>query len=70
MPRSTARVPRRRAGIKATAEYAGVCEKTVRNWIASGRITGYRVGPKLIRCDLDELDATIRPVAVAGGDAA
>ena len=57
-------------GVKASAAYAGVCEKTIRNWIAAGLITGYRVGPKLIQCDLSEIDRIIRPVPAGGGDAA
>ncbi len=70
MPRTIRRAPDRRAGVKASAAYAGVCEKTIRNWIAAGLITGYRVGPKLIQCDLSEIDRIIRPVPAGGGDAA
>jgi hypothetical protein len=69
MPRSTRRAPARRAGVRASVGYAGGCEKTIRNWIAAGRLTGYRVGPKLIQVDLDELDRLIRPVPTAGNGA-
>ena len=37
--------------IKQTAEYIGVDVKTVRRWIAQGRLAAYRVGPRLIRVD-------------------
>jgi hypothetical protein len=63
------RNPARRARVKPSAQYAGVCEKTIRNWIAAGLITGYRVGPKLIEVDLDEIDRIIRPVPAVRSDA-
>ncbi len=53
--------------IPHAARYVGVADKTIRRWIAAGRITGYRAGPKLIRVDLDELDAMLRPIPTAGG---
>ncbi len=37
-------------------DYAGVCIRTIRRWIATGMITGYRMGPRLIRVDLNEID--------------
>jgi excisionase family DNA binding protein len=58
---------RRLASIPVAAESADVSTKTIRRWISQGRITGYRVGPRLIKVDLTELEATFRPV---GGDAA
>jgi len=51
---------------EAAARAGGVNVRTVRRWIADGRITGYRVGPKLIKVDAAELDGIIRPVAAAG----
>lgn len=55
--------PRRRwASLTLGADYIGVSEKTVRRLIASGAITGYRVGPRLLRIDLNEVDALARPV--------
>ena len=51
--------PRRLASITDAAEYVGVNPKTVRRYIAAGRITGYRTGPRLIRVDLNELDAML-----------
>lgn len=41
------------------AKRYSVSNQTVRRWIAAGRITAYRVGPKLIRVDLDEIDAKV-----------
>jgi excisionase family DNA binding protein len=56
------RVPstsRRLASIPDAAEYVGVSTKTTRRYIAAGRITGYRTGPRLIRVDLNEVDAVL-----------
>lgn len=51
------------------ADYAGVSTKTIRRWISDGRLNGYRAGTRLIRVDLNELDAMISPIPT-GGDAA
>jgi excisionase family DNA binding protein len=40
---------------EAAATYA-VSARTLRRWIDAGRITAYRVGPRMIRLDPDELD--------------
>lgn len=62
---------RRRVSIAEAAEYAGVCSKTIRRRIADGTLPGYRLGPRLLRVDLDELDTVMRRVpAASGGDAA
>lgn len=54
------------------AEYLGVTERTIRNYIRSGSLTGRRLpGSRLIRLDRHELDAALRPVPSAksgGGD--
>jgi hypothetical protein len=36
-----------------------VSRQIVSRWIASGRITTYRVGSRMIRVDLDEIEAKI-----------
>jgi excisionase family DNA binding protein len=54
--------PRRYASAADAAEYANVSSRTVRRWMANGLLTGYRVGPRLIKYDLDEVDQLIRPV--------
>jgi excisionase family DNA binding protein len=56
---------RRLSSIYGVAEEYDVSPRTVRRWIADGRITGYRVGPRLIKVDLNELDAILRPVGGA-----
>lgn len=63
--RGAGRVPRRTLiSLEAASQYADVSERTVRRWITSGRLTGYRVGVKLLRVDVDELDTMIAPVPV------
>ena len=50
------------APIAEAADYIGANPRTIRRYIAAGRLTGYRVGPRLIRVDLDELEAIVRPI--------
>ena len=51
----------------AAAEHAAVSVKTIRRRVAAGDLTGYRMGSRLIRVDLHELDAIMRPMPTAGG---
>lgn len=57
---------RRLESLATAAEYADVCPRTIRRWIAAGLLTGYRAGPKLLRVDLNELDAMLAPIPAAG----
>ena len=50
----------------STAEVAhrtGVHPRTVRRWIAEGTITGYRIGPRLLRVSAAEVDDLLTTVA-------
>lgn len=49
------------------AEMLGVCTRTIRRYIADGRLTGYRVGPTLLRVDRAEVDALATPIPTTGG---
>jgi hypothetical protein len=52
--------PRRRlASIQAVAQMYDVDHKTVRRWIASGLIHGYRIGDRLVKLDLNEVEAKV-----------
>ena len=54
--------PRRRyIKMADAAEYLQVTERTIRQMIADGRLTGYRSGKRLVRVDLNEIDAAMRP---------
>lgn len=59
MPKSP--LPRRYVSIAGAADYLGVTDRTVRQMIADGRLTGYRNGKRLIRLDLTEIDAAMTP---------
>jgi len=52
---------RRYASLNEAATYARVTGRTVRQWIAEGRINGYRINARLVRVDLNELDAAMQP---------
>lgn len=64
---TTSRPTRRLASIPAAAEYAACSTKTIRRRIADGSLTGYRMGARMIRVDLNELEALLRPIPSAGG---
>jgi excisionase family DNA binding protein len=52
---------RRYVKIAEAANYLQVTDRTIRQMIADGRITGYRNGSRLVRVDLNEIDAAMRP---------
>ncbi len=54
-------VVRRYAKLAEAADYLGVTDRTIRQMIADGRLTGYRNGMRLIRVDLNEVDAAMKP---------
>jgi excisionase family DNA binding protein len=71
MPRTTSRKPNRPASPTAAGEYASCSTRTIYRYIKLGRLEAYRLGPKMIRVDLDEIDRLFRRVpAAGGGDAA
>lgn len=57
---------RRYLTLSDAAGWLSLDEKTLRRWISQGRLTAYRVGPKLIRLDADEIESMIRVVPTAG----
>lgn len=62
---TTARTSRRLVGINQASEYADVNPKTIRRWVSAGHVPAYRVGPRLLKIDLNELDAMLRPIPTA-----
>lgn len=46
-------------------DYLGVTDRTIRQMIVDGRLTGYRNRAKLIRLNLNEIDAAWSPSGVA-----
>lgn len=59
------RKPRRPATPAAGAELYNVSTRTIYRYIATGLLPAYRVGPRLLRIDLDDLERLARPVPAA-----
>lgn len=72
MPSRQREQDHRLASIQDTADYLGTSTKTVRRYIAAGRLKAYRLGARAVRVDLDQLDALLQPIPTArsNGDAA
>lgn len=51
-----------RPSIQQAAAWLGVDPKTVRRYIAQGRLKALRVGPKLIRVERESLLALAKPI--------
>lgn len=64
-----ARWKKRLATIATAAAYVDTSPKTIRRAISEGRITAYRFGPRLIRVDLNEIDASLKVIPSAGSAA-
>jgi excisionase family DNA binding protein len=43
------------------AARTAVSTRTLRRWIAEGRLQAYRVGPRLVRLDPDSVDRLMKP---------
>ena len=59
--------PPRLISLSEFADRADVHPRSVRRWIASGLITGYRVGPRLVKCDPADLDRVVGTIPAANG---
>lgn len=65
------KTPQRWLSQPEAADYLGVTDRTVRNYIARGTLPARRIkGSRLIRISTADLDALLRPVPTVGGDAA
>jgi len=64
MARTTTR-PQRLTNVENAAHYADVGPRTIRRWIAEGRLRAYRLGPRLVKIDLDDLDKLAVPIPTA-----
>lgn len=60
-PNRAERHGRRYASPQQAAEYLGVTDRTIRQMIADGRLIGYRASARLVRVDLNEVDAAMQP---------
>jgi excisionase family DNA binding protein len=63
-PMSTKSIkPRRYGTLDDAAAYLRISKKTARRWVDQGRLPAYRVGPRYVRVDLNELEsAVVRPI--------
>jgi excisionase family DNA binding protein len=52
---------RRYVTVAEAAEYLAVTDRTIRQMVADGRLAAYRSGTRLVRLDLDEIDAAMKP---------
>lgn len=68
MPSTTAPSEARRyASLEAAGTYLGTSQRTIRRIVARGDLVGYRLpGSRLIRVDLNEVDAMLRRIPTAG----
>ncbi|WP_117423899.1 excisionase family DNA-binding protein [Mycobacterium marinum] len=57
--------PRRWASLKQAGVYLGVTDRTVREHVSCGLYPAYRLNGRLVRVDLNEVDAAMVPF---GGD--
>ena len=51
--------------LQAAAAHMQVTPQTIRRMISRGELAGYRLGPRVIRVDLDELDRATRVIPAA-----
>ena len=49
-------------GLQEAADRCGVSYKTIRRYIASGRLDAVRVGPRLLKINADHIEALMQPV--------
>lgn len=52
--------------LQEAADLVGVHARTLRRYISTGRIEGYRIGPRLVKVDPADLDKLKRPIPTAG----
>ncbi|BBZ03598.1 hypothetical protein MCHIJ_30350 [Mycolicibacterium chitae] len=54
-------------GLQQAAEHCDVSYRTIRRWISAGHLNAVRVGPRLLKVAVADLDTIMQPV---GGGAA
>lgn len=65
MPAKNREPERNRPELIGPGEAADRCDvsyRTIRRWISDGRLTAYRVGPRLIKIDAAELQRMLHPI--------
>lgn len=49
------------------AQHLGVAPRTLRRMVAEGRVPAYRLGPRMVRFKVADLDGALRPIPTAAG---
>ncbi|MDP9026435.1 MAG: helix-turn-helix domain-containing protein [Actinomycetota bacterium] len=70
MPSTRQTAPTNWGTVREAATLFKVSDKTIRRMISRGDIRAERIGPRLIRVDLNSLESIGRPLQWSGGDAA
>lgn len=52
-------------GMADASDFLGVNERTVRRYVADGRLRAYRVGPSRVRFRVGDLQAMLKPIPAA-----
>lgn len=50
------------------AEILGVTDRTLRNYIARGKLPAYRIGARIVRVKRTDLETLFHRIPVVGGD--
>jgi excisionase family DNA binding protein len=59
--------PANPVSIREAAAHLHVSQDTVRRRISAGELTGYRLGKRIVRVDLDELETLFRVIPATNG---
>ncbi len=51
--------------IAEAAEYLGVNVRSIRNMMIDGRLKAYKLGPRIVRIRLSDIDAALEPYTEA-----
>ena len=54
-------------GLTEAAERCGVDYRTIRRWVSAGYLDAVRIGPRVLRIDVAQLDSITRPVGGRAG---
>jgi excisionase family DNA binding protein len=60
--------PAKPVSIREAADHLSVSKDTIRRRIASGELTAFRAGPKLIRVDLDAAEQLFKVIPTVAGE--
>ena len=63
---TAARPKRQLVTTETAAGYLDVSTRSVRRYIARGMLRAYRVGPRLIKVDMAEVEALAQPIPATG----